>query len=1059
MRYLVFFFRRLVQLLPFLWGVLLVGLVNYRRSRRYRQVLIPPFVLAFAFLVLIDFEWLEGMSRALLMLVLHVPVPLNGPGNAFVMSCVTNFTYMAFVAALKLLYRPVSAVIFSLLGNRADVLFGLFYEYDTNDDRWYLSDRNRGMRGVARNLFIGTIILSCVLFFIDDPVYEVVGFMNTFYPCFGVALVGECYYVLSGETRIEHHDTLDSEAEIAQKHHSYYKIAAALKHYFGDKILSSFSTGRRQQSEVSNDDFCEELISSTSYAGRLAGTYFRTLIRDGVLGSEEGSSYDEFNRSYALNTVSLLEGQSVLFADPFYYDYLPYVFLPIHAALLRDKHVVFLFGSNGNEGRIRSYIEEGTSFVGGVEGLWSIDHLARDGSASPDIALLSFDELSGIDLLRNNESYFSGTSFVVVIDPSNLLATYQIPISAFASLVNRGSNATFAVFDKNSDGLVDSLSHAFRTHLVEVSATEFGQGTAVGVFWDADADDLQHRLFSGVTHYLGVAPEIGLVALKSQASKVTWAARDNAPLADQRWILGQYYRELFDFAELPQNQAELDRHFDFAWDLWSMKKESECFVMAEDEYNNLYEVYRQFATRGTDEAFVNILAPNYLLRAYMTSNDMLFRHDPKAIPSLAPDFPKSERNLMVELVLTMFVNENKAMLPEEEVLRKCRYFGLRERDTRMLLERLIHRYLTPDAEALAFGEPPESYLISKKEVRYDPVTDAEDEHLRFGILDRARYASCFRDILNVPLVTELPDGTRQVLGVRLYGLVWQSFLPGQFLVIDGKYYEVLSISAKTGVLLRRAADHFVGRRYYRQIREYGFKAPDDVDALQVSSRKISTIQVSTMRLNVWVSTRGYLIQDNYGDVEHARFAEVQNVPVRKYAYKDVLKITLPDASKEVVRTLTVVLSEMLATLFPKDHQYVSVLSLAANDFPEGITGRLASPEAELLDELSIYFVEDSPVDMGLIVSIDRNIERMLGICCEFLTWHEDALWTTRIRKASGSTVDTTDDKSDEGQTENEDKSSEKESETSSESKKKGLLKRFIEWIQRHFRKKGANDAK
>ena len=60
------------------------------------------------------------------------------------------------------------------------------------------------------------------------------------------------------------------------------------------------------------------------------------------------------------------------------------------------------------------------------------------------------------------------------------------------------------------------------------------------------------------------------------------------------------------------------------------------------------------------------------------------------------------------------------------------------------------------------------------------------------------------------------DATEKgVLGARLYGHVHQDFLPGMFLTLNGKYYEVLAVSKERGVEVRRSFDHLTGRKYYR----------------------------------------------------------------------------------------------------------------------------------------------------------------------------------------------------------------------------------------------------
>ena len=61
------------------------------------------------------------------------------------------------------------------------------------------------------------------------------------------------------------------------------------------------------------------------------------------------------------------------------------------------------------------------------------------------------------------------------------------------------------------------------------------------------------------------------------------------------------------------------------------------------------------------------------------------------------------------------------------------------------------------------------------------------------------------------------------IGAKLYGHIFQALIPGQFLTYGGKYYEVQSITPRNGVVVRRAADHITGRKYYRQIRHIAIR--------------------------------------------------------------------------------------------------------------------------------------------------------------------------------------------------------------------------------------------
>ncbi len=87
----------------------------------------------------------------------------------------------------------------------------------------------------------------------------------------------------------------------------------------------------------------------------------------------------------------------------------------------------------------------------------------------------------------------------------------------------------------------------------------------------------------------------------------------------------------------------------FSSTLWSAKPQKESFIIVEDEFCNMFNMMRAYLSRGKTQAFVNVLSENYLLRDYMRCNRQVFMSDPNAVPSLVPDYAKTERNTILKL--------------------------------------------------------------------------------------------------------------------------------------------------------------------------------------------------------------------------------------------------------------------------------------------------------------------------------------------------------------------------------------------------------------------------
>lgn len=973
-----------ISVVAFLLGVAAVWGANAAKKNRYTQLALPLIAFIYGLIALWNFT---GFYNAVQQLTVHVTQnfsPLASLLNSFgapLTSAVLNFLLLLGFAGVKELYN----LAIRLLGQHYDRglqrLIRVFYVYDDECSCWFLRDSLLGVQRLLRNLYRFVLVASSLFFAASFIWPGSEFFLNPFYPAFAVLIIGEIYYALQGQSRGQYMHGIEFEGDGSQRIFQYAKLQEALQHYFSDRILHKGTRGARQQSESTQDDFCDALANSDDPRLQLVATYFKSLIERGVLARNgQSARYDELNRDMALTTARMMQGKSVLFASPFYRDSVPYVFLPLVAQLMRGNHALVLYGPEASEAAVRSYVEEGLEFSTGIPGMWSIGSLAESANENCDVALVPFYSLGNLKSVKDAEDYLGRVGFVIVVDPAGLLATYQIGLNYLSEYITRESPATYCIFGRNSDGLIDSLSHALRIDLTEVVATEYAEAASVYMVWDVDGEGLQHRLMPGVAQYLGIGTEIGLVALKGQISTTDWVSGSAAPLTDLRWIDGQYYGELAAFAELPQEQSLFDRSFEWFIDRNSVPKDSNRFIVVEDEYANIFETYRQFATRGTEQAFINILAPHYLMRDYMISNSELFTADPKAVPALAPDFAKSARNVIFSIVMIMA--QTKQDMTEEDIAARLRYAGISFNNVHEALKGLLADHI--EVPEHYQGVAPEDHFLMREVAEYDPVTRDFITRRYYRLSNSAMYSDCFTGLQNVPLVTELPDGSSQLLGARLYGHVYQQFLPGQFTVIDGKYYEVVSVSDAPGVILRRAADHYSRRRYYRSLQQCTLEGWVPFGEIG-SIRTISSVIVQRVAATFSIATSGYLELSNRNNLKRAYRVELSDVPVRQYRNKAALRIEFPNATNNILRTLATIISEMMITLYPRDYPYILVATTASEGLEAGLLPEFIDCQTD--DTPALYIFEDSLIDLGLISSIDRNIQRIFELAWEYVDWH------------------------------------------------------------------------
>ena len=230
--------------------------------------------------------------------------------------------------------------------------------------------------------------------------------------------------------------------------------------------------------------------------------------------------------------------------------------------------------------------------------------------------------------------------------------TGQVALSIIAQEMKYNEESpTYCIIDRNTEGLVDTLSHLLHANITNVVAPPVPRCIYTGMSWDADGDFLRQELFDKQTRYLGNGIELAAIAIKNQIPSVSWYSETKTPIKDIKWIAGQHHPTICRYMNLPAQQKTLYEKIDFVSNLWNTPSEREKFLIVEDEFCNMFSTMRAYLVRGSAQSFVNVFSENYLLRDYMRCNRQMFMSNPNAIPSIVPDYAKTERNTLIKLLL------------------------------------------------------------------------------------------------------------------------------------------------------------------------------------------------------------------------------------------------------------------------------------------------------------------------------------------------------------------------------------------------------------------------
>lgn len=975
------FLWNLLGATPILSGLLIVAAANSRRSIRVRQIFTPGVAVLYVIIaLLILYRFNDWVRSVLTWSGENIPgVPLAT--NLWQMYALESVLLLLIFAVIKVLVKPFATMFFAGGRNVGQAVVAQVYEYEREYDLWFIVRRFGNLRGYFRVLYWVSVALAVLYTALVSTYPEWPGFAAAAYPAVAALIIGEFYFALDGLTREEYDRDILGEADRARRVANYGPLRSILREMFPERVLSD-GIHLTSSAALESGFRVGELARADDHAERLAGAYFDRIQQ----------SRSDLDVNLVEASVQLLRGKSVLINNPFYVDLTPYLCLPAYYNLLQYRKVLVIAGRDTLADDLVDWMSEGLESITGVPDLWKAELLNPLGQADLDVGVLRFADVHNLELLRNNDEFLQRVGLVLLAEPARMMSTGQLGLGLVLSRCSRGFVPAFAAFDGNHDGLVDALSHLLKVSLTEVVASSLPRGVSSEVLWESAGPSLHAEIMPSLSRYLGLGTEIGAVALKYQVKRVHWVSSEAFPVKDMMWIAGQYFGQINSFADLDVSQDALRDALVPIANPWDLEQEENYFLIVEDEIANVYETVRRYATRATTVGFVNVISSDYLLRDYMVANRDLFMADAKAVPAIVSDFARTERNVVLRLLMAL----TTFGVTESDLIREFELIGL-----------VVSASVEGEAAALS-GESPVVRQLRNLIMEHTEITDVNIRVNRRQTIVHGAVTGTHEPgyaIVTSPDVEavinqlrpayffvedELEDVNR--IGSLLYGHVYQSLLPGQFVTHGGKYYEVQSISdvsMRNGVVLRRAADHIRDRRVYRQLRRYRL---EDMRESGTSASRMSFEGMDVIRClsTVVAESLGYLEMDSRSALDSSRRVLVTGLPERFYVNKAVLMVRFPGIPDGVRKTLTLLLNELFVTVFPHSHAYVSAMTADperefADLLPDFELGENLDGRDSLRD--AIFIVEDSMIDLGLTVAVERNWDRFMEIISDYLDWN------------------------------------------------------------------------
>lgn len=870
--------------------------------------------------------------------------------------------YLVYVLMLKLIIHPIAYKVFENVDMQSYYASFVYIQEAPGkiDKDWFV--RKKVVSFVRMLSFVSMVLLVLVLIMEGITIYQ-----DPMYSSLWFVLV-ICSYLITytfalyagGPVQVQIEDQAKASSVYGEELSNYAKAAEHLRSTFKDALLY-FGRVHLEASIVSPEKKIRDLESSIDLSDHALASYFRNEQKSKTLHPD-----------YIQIAQDLTNKKNVLVRHPFYQDLGTYLYVPISESLMEKHKVLILCAGNESVAPLSEWLKGLLDSKSVFQEQWRIRQL-EELTPEADVGILPYSKLYDPQVLLKNRAFFEQTELVILLRPSQILTTMQIPLNVLSDLLRKGPvSPVFCILDQNMDRLKDTLSHVLKSRIHSDIAPMQDAEDKYLMIWDAESDFQAIERFERMPRFLGGGIEIGAEAVSADIPSSLWISQSNIPLADIQDTAAKSLRPIAQVMKTEASQLELRNRLPICINPWQMKQKNSGFMIVEDEFGNPFLAASHFASRAKKEVFVNVLADNYLLRDYFVAHADVFLSNPDAIPSLVPDFSKTRRNILLKLILQMMIEP----MSEQEVIAELDLVDLHTKDPMNTLLELVHKYTFANEDLFFTTTRKESSYVSAPVItRY------------FGVYPE-KFDQYFKKTLkNTSYLLEDEEAGKNILDSKLFSLIVQNTLPGQYINYGGRSYIVKSISPVNGVILRRSSDLIDSRKTYRQIRRYHL--PDYSTIKPFFSTNVNNFSFNRYELDFTVDTLGYLEMRKRNDFNEAIYHEFHRDNEfhdfqRTYRNKTVLEIRFPAASSEQIYQIAMLLQELLISVLPDGAAYLSILAKRPENFSVKYSSVIS--DADDIEDHSLLVIEDSDMDLGLLDELENYFFRLMEIVQDCLRW-------------------------------------------------------------------------
>ncbi|MCR5161697.1 MAG: hypothetical protein K6C06_08000, partial [Lachnospiraceae bacterium] len=718
----------------------------------------------------------------------------------------------------------------------------------------------------------------------------------------------------------------------------------------------------------------------------------------------------EENASYRYLLSCLLQERSVYVSDRPDGMLLPYLAAYMNFFVSQKKTFLILCRNRRSAKRIREKLSECGALVNlGVNICRISDTDGMNSGNDTDILVCAWGDLAEYSLMAKNQEFFDDLSAILFADTMEFCALENPEKErVFAELHKIQKKICYIVIaEDGSENLRAAFEYFTGRNLEPVTADRMPEDVCVLVWREDSWCKIQRCIGLGGagSPYTGLAVPLSLTALRCHEGPVRIFSDGQAGFRSYREAMNGYSKEITRYlgAELLANDNMLYNEVDS-----EHEQDLQVVVIRDDAFNLYSLLWSWLKYGGRKGTLLHVISPVYMLREFFADRLHLL-HESSDYSALAGYRSGMEHTRLLSILLQI----SNTGMTVEELMQKNQEYSLGCRNAEEILTKAL-RSVLHDQEYYNLYE----YFLFKEGEEFDPDRTDFVQYTKVTL-----HQGAFRDrictlLAFASLVTDQTQDT--VLPIYAENIS-NYFLRGQIVPIGGYTYHISNIIEGRIYAEKYPAED---RKEYYAASEFVIEDTGLLDELtdleQIDFNRRSA-NVTRMIYGFWESNRGvdlarsgamnfHLVWDSIPGrmAMQPQIVERQNVQVLEIRLRRDALSRDNSRADAAGRLFAFMIDGLMKTLFPCSYMNMFTVVEMPEDpaywstFLGGtqnadIHQKLLSiqpfvrrdPAQMSGDFLSIYVVEFSHLEMGMIMSFYSHWRRVFSMMKNYLEWYLD----------------------------------------------------------------------